>query len=216
VTARRSARCALLAAGAPLCVLAGCNAFLGNDDFTGPDETASCADRGLPPTTLTGTVFAPNQTLPIYNAMVYVPTAALAELPDGPSGPTCASGSPAVTARSDTHGNFKLENAPAGSNVPLVIQVGKWRRAVTLASVPACTTTAVDAALTRLPRDSSEGHIPHIAIATAREDTLECLPRDLGIADGEITRGCRRPPHPALYRNGTKQFAAGASSRSLR
>src|SRR5262249_45048751 len=170
-----------LLAGGALCVLAGCNAFLDNGDFAGPDETAPCDLRGLPPTTLTGTVFAPNQSLPIYNALVYVPTAALADIPDGPNGPTCASGSPMVHANSDAHGNFKLENVPAGSNVPLVIQVGKWRRAVTIASVPACTTTAVDAGLTRLPRDSSEGHIPHIAISTGREDSLECLPRDLGI-----------------------------------
>lgn len=201
------------ATGLALClVLAGCNSILDNGDFTGPEAGVDCARLGRPPTTLFGTVFAPNQSLPIYNALVYVPTAALADIPDGPSGPTCASGAPAVSAFSDTHGNFKLQNVPAGSNVRLVIQVGKWRREVKVPSAPACTETAVDAGLTRLPRDSGEGHIPHIAISTGREDTLECLPRDLGIADSEITAGASATGRIRLYvGNGTSQFAAGGS-----
>jgi hypothetical protein len=201
------------ATGLALClVLAGCNSILDNRDFTTSDAGIDCARLGRPPTTLLGTVFAPNQSLPINNALVYVPTAALADIPDGPSGPTCASGAPAVSAFSDTKGNFKLQNVPAGSNVRLVIQVGKWRREVRIASVPACTETAVDAGLTRLPRDSSEGHIPHIAISTGREDTLECLPRDLGIADSEITSGASATGRIRLYLgNGTSQFAAGGA-----
>ena len=192
-------------------LLAGCNSILGNGDFRGPDAQADCASRGLPPTTLSGTVFAPNGTLPIDHALVYAPTAALADLPDGAGGPVCASGSPAATAFTDAHGNFQLADAPAGSDVRLVIQVGKWRRAVTVPSVPACATTAVDPALTHLPRDSSEGHIPRLAITAGNGDTLECLARDLGIADAEIGSGPTSTARVRLYTsNGVKASAAGA------
>jgi hypothetical protein len=199
---------------AGLCVLlAGCNAILGNRDFTGPDgpdAPMTCEARGLPPTTLSGTVFAPNQTLPIHHALVYVPTAPLADIPDGPNGPTCASGAPAASAFSDTHGHFTLSGVSAGSNVPLVIQVGKWRRQVTLPSVAECADTAVDAALTHLPRNRSEGHIPHIAITTGIDDTLECLARDLGIAEAEITSGASSTGRVRLYAgNGAARFDAG-------
>jgi hypothetical protein len=196
---------------APWFLLAGCNAILGNGDFRGPGGAPDCVSRGLPPTTLSGTVFAPNGTLPIDHALVYVPTAPLADLPEGPSGPICASGSPAVTAFSDAHGTFQLSDVPAGIDVRLVIQVGKWRRAVTVPSVPACATTAVDPVLTHLPRDSTEGHIPHLAITTGNGDTLECIARDLGIADSEIGSGPTSTARVRLYAsNGTKGSAMGA------
>lgn len=183
----------------PWLLLAGCNSLLGNASFRGPDAADDCAAHGMPPTTLSGTVFAPNQTLPIAGALVYVPTAPLADIPDGPSGPTCASGAPVVTAHTDTHGNFKLENVPPGSDVSLVVQVGKWRRAVTVPSVPACAVTPVDPGLTRLPRTTAEGHIPHIAITTGVSDTLECIARDLGIDDAEIGSGPTSAARVRLY-----------------
>ena len=197
-------------------VLAGCNSLLGNHDFAGPDKVPTCADRDLPSTALSGTVFAPNGTLPIYNALVYVPAGPLDDIPDGPSGPTCASGSPAVTAFSDTHGQFKLEGVPVGVDIPLVIQVGKWRRAVTVPPVAECTVTAVDASLTHLPRDRSEGHIPRIAITTGLSDTLECLARDLGLADSEIGAGAASAGRVRLYAgNGARGTTAGTAFEPL-
>jgi len=91
-------------------------------------------------TTVSGTVYAPNGTDPVYNALVYVP--------NGGSAPTygvqpitpgvhCGqfgsdvTGSPLVSTFSAADGSFTLRNMPSG-NVPLVIQIGRWRRKITI------------------------------------------------------------------------------------
>jgi hypothetical protein len=137
-------------------------------------------------TTLSGTAFAPNGTLALYNVIVYVPNALRDPIPQGASCDKCGaqvSGSPVVTTLTDATGKFSLKNVPSGKNIPLVIQVGKWRRQVTIPNVDACKETKLtDPELTRLPKSSAEGSIPKIAVTTGGCDPLGCILPKIGIA----------------------------------
>ncbi len=149
-----------------------------------------CAAKGAPPTTVSGTVYAPNGTLPLYGVDVYVPKTDPGPLPDGVQCDRCDKGllgGAYTQARTDEAGHFVLENVPATSSVPLVIQTGKWRRQIVLPNVAPCEELALPMTDTRLPKDRTEGDIPKIAFSTGSADALECLPLKLGISPTEIT-----------------------------
>lgn len=147
----------------------------------------------LGPTTVTGTVTIPAGTLPLYNAKVYIPSGDVpAEPATGASCDRCDQVVPpdsVTSTTTDINGSFTLTNVPHGANIPLIIRVGKWRRVVTMANIRDCTSTPLAAGDTRLPRNSSEGHIPRIALSTGNADALECILRSkkLGIDDSEFT-----------------------------
>ena len=134
---------------------------------------------------------------PIYGALVYVPNSpggALDPIPDGVAGanacPQCAdlvSGSPLVTATTDATGYFKLDNVPCGADVPVVIQLGKWRREVVIPNVACCANTRLTDEQRHLPRNKSEGNIPRVAMMSGKVDVFECVLRKIGIDDAEFT-----------------------------
>jgi hypothetical protein len=171
---------------------------------------------GTAKTSISGTVRDPAGKLPLYNVVVYVPNAPLDPIPEGVSCDRCnvaLSGKPIATALTDVNGHFVLSGVPAGSNIPLVIQVGKWRRQITVPSVTACVDNPItNADQTRLPRTQAEGHIPKIAVTTGAADALECLIRRIGIADSEITTdGGAGRVHLYAGGGGTNSFSAGGA-----
>jgi hypothetical protein len=142
-------------------------------------------------TTLRGKVYDPAGRVPLYNVLVYVPNAPLDPISTGPSCDRCdtpISGKPIASALTDTQGAFLLDNVPVGADIPLVIQVGKWRREIKVPRTQACAETVLDDPnLVRLPRSRDEGNLPRIALTTGGADNLECLLRKIGIAESEFT-----------------------------
>ncbi len=177
----------------------GCGHHQAYDVSDAPPDARQCIGLGCQidvcpgggHTTLTGTVWAPNGTLPLYNATVFVPTQKPEPFVPGVSCDRCSSpisGDPISTVVTGPDGKFTLVDVPSGANIPLVIQLGRWRRQVTIPAVTSCADNAItDVDLTRLPRNRSEGDIPQMAIATGAADPFECLLLKLGIDPGEIT-----------------------------
>jgi hypothetical protein len=172
---------------------------LGDIPTTGPAEACqglACqvpACTGGAKTTISGKVYAPNGTLPLYNVLVYVPNPSVTPVmpfTEGVSCDRCGASvvNPVTSAVTDETGSFLLENAPAGADIPLVIQVGKWRRQLTIPAVTGCADNPLtDPQFTRLPRNSTEGDIPRLAISTGGADQMECLPLRMGIDPAEFT-----------------------------
>ena len=180
----------------------------GGDGSTtgGPCVNLQCQQVACPAgqkTTVTGTVMDPAGKNPLYNVAVYVPNSKPSAFTDSASCDTCAAlytGNPIASALTGADGKFTLENVPVGTNIPLVIQIGKWRRQVTIPSVAQCTNTAItDANAIRLPRNRTEGDIPKIAVSTGGADTLECLFRRIGVDASEFTSGTG-PERIHIYR----------------
>jgi hypothetical protein len=189
-------------------------------DASGPPDACqgigcsivNCGAQGLPSTTVSGTVYAPNGTLPLYGVNVYVPVSDPGPLPAGVQCDRCSDQLPGgsyVQTTTDEAGHFILYGVPATASVPLVMQVGKWRRQVTIDSVTACQDNTLPTTSTTLPRNRDQGDIPQIAITTGDADALDCLVRKLGIDDKEITTDAQGGRIHLFNGNGAKQFAIG-------
>jgi hypothetical protein len=164
-------------------------------------------------TSVTGTVYDPAGNDPLYNVAVYVPAAPLQPLPKGiPVGAdSCSCGAlfksgALVSTATAVDGTFTLKNVPVGSNVPLVLQVGKWRRELPI-EVTACQTNAQpDRSLTlpnTIPFGDTDDNIPDIAVSTGSADTLECLMERIGLSDTEYVAGTGSPGHVHVFAGGS-------------
>jgi hypothetical protein len=153
-------------------------------------------------TTISGTVLAPTNAAlgygnpdPLPNALVYVPNGTVQAFSKSVSCNACGAdvtGSPLVSVNSAVDGTFVLPNAPCGQNIPLVIQLGRWRRHIVIPSVACCANTALTADQSRFPRMQGEGgdplnNIPLIAVQTGAVDPIECILPKIGIDVSQFT-----------------------------
>ncbi|HUJ63704.1 MAG TPA: hypothetical protein VLX92_34630 [Kofleriaceae bacterium] len=194
-------------------------------------QQVDCTSMGLAAdaTQISGTVFAPNGTLPLYGINVYVPNSDPGPMPPGLTCNQCTDslpGNPVVQVTTDEAGKFTLANMPVGTNIPLVIVSGKWRRQITIPNVAKCMSTPIDPTDTTLPKSTTDMtpntksvDMPAVAISTGGADALECLIRKLGISDTEIgTAGGPQRIH--LYADtmssgeGTDRFKSGFAGGS--
>jgi hypothetical protein len=144
-------------------------------------------------TTLSGRVFTPAGETgdPVYNALVFIPNGPLLPLP--PDGPSCDRCTPLTSDQavagtlSGPDGSFILSGVPTGKDIPLVVQLGKWRRQITVDIDMSCTDNPLADGLVRLPRNQSEGNIPLTAVTTGSADALECVLRKMGVDASEFT-----------------------------
>lgn len=189
----------------------GSSTEFGSDSCTGLEcNVAACGTS--PKTTLRGKVFDPAGVHPLYNVMVYVPGGPEPEtLPpmknsltehSGISCETCASVvvNPLTSALTDGSGTFVLEDVPVLEHVPIVIQIGKWRRLLHVDITEKCAENVVADGELRLPKNGSEGDMPQIAVTTGGAEALECLLRGIGIDDAEFVDGTDLSGHVHLYK----------------
>jgi hypothetical protein len=146
---------------------------------------------GGSPTTLTGKVYDPAGNNPLYNVVVFIPNDASMLPTVSPGTKTCNTcdvpiGDYVVATATDATGSFTLTNVPTGKDVPVVVQIGKWRRVVTVDTTD-CSTTNVPKGTLRLPRNRSEGSMPQMALLTGGFDNLGCFLREIGIDASEYS-----------------------------
>jgi hypothetical protein len=203
------------------------------EDGPAPDGNAGDAAQGCPPgatcnvscpgagtTRITGKVYDPAGKNPLFHVVVYVPASPLQVLPKGVAtgagACSCAALFPSGMLASTTtgvDGSFTLANVPVGTNVPLVLQVGKWRRVLHV-KVTACQpNTQPDRSLT-LPGTVAAGsgdNIPDIAVSTGAADTLECLLLRVGLPASEYVAGAATTGHVHIFSGGDSTGRVGGS-----
>ena len=161
-------------------------------------KRVACSGRT---TTLRGRVFDPSGRRPIYGAAVYVPIAELHPMPAGAACRRCdeLTVSSVVSALSNERGEFVLEDVPVDAALPVVVELGSFRRTIEW-SVGPCIDNVIPDGKLRLPRSSEEGDLPRMAVTTGAADSLECLLRGIGIDDAEFVPGGPSTRHVHLFR----------------
>ncbi len=143
------------------------------------------------PTSLSGTIFAPNGTDPIPEVRVYAAESINpypANYCDKCSGPI----DPAYNATfSAVDGTFTLDlnHVPYGADIDFTIQIGHFRKH-TIIPVTACTSGgSVPMGANILPGKSADGDIPKIAVSTGNQDHLDQVLTALGIVEYDCYEG---------------------------
>ncbi len=178
-----------------------------------------CSGGGT--TSIKGTVYDPAKRNPLYDVAVYVPASPLQALPKGvPTGADACScqalykSGAVVATTTGVDGTFELDNAPVGSSVPLVIQIGKWRRQFTI-DVEACQPNQQPDKTLLMPNSVPPGdtntNMPDIAVSTGSADSLECLMTRIGLPPTEYVAGAATGGHIHVFSGGSPSGAPGGA-----
>ena len=176
---------------------------------------------GGTPTTVTGrvvagTIAAYGTPDPVPNVLVYVPNAPLQPFTPGVScGCPAATGDPLVWTTTAVDGTFKLTNVPVGSNIPVVIQLGRWRREVVFNVTAPCASAAVgDIHMPRTKIDGvgNQADIPFTALSTGGVDSIECVLLKMGVDQTEFTNAGGTGRIQLYYGNGSNAAAPAEST----
>jgi len=173
-------------------------------------------------TSVSGVVYDPSFQDPLYNITVFAPkSATLPTLPSGASCLSCDALYPPFfgSAVTDPTGHFSVDNVPPGTNVPLVVQTGKWRKEFMIPTVTKCIDNPQPDKTLRMPKNEimGDGNMPDFAISTGASDSLECLLLRIGVDADEWVAGPSTAGHVHIFQgNGaTTMPAAPASYMSL-
>lgn len=186
-----------------------------------PCASIACKIAQCPPngqTTLRGKVLDPAGRNGLYGVAVYVPrgdpSAPLQPLQRGVACSACATTvvDPLRAAITDARGEFTLGDMPVGDAIPLVIQIGKWRRRFSVAITRACNENVVPAQTLTLPKNGTEGDMPRIAVTAGGCDALECLLRGIGIDESEFVAGHGETGHVHVFNGHGGLFPGGPVS----
>jgi hypothetical protein len=192
------------APGSNSLVIIGQDAGPASSNFIQCTSQGQCVDHTCSTaTSISGQVFDPAGVNPLYNIAVYVPQNPPTALPKGATCEMCQTlytGGVVAGTLTDADGRFIIQNAPNGSGVPLVVQIGKWRRQYVI-DVKDCQDNALPGL--RLPKNSAEGDLPEIAVSTGGADSMECLFRRVGIDASEYTSGAGGSSHIHIFQGGT-------------
>jgi hypothetical protein len=198
--------------------------MLGSDSGTDGGCTGLQCQQTCASTSVSGKVYDPAGVNGLYNVYVYVPNAPLDEIVSGPKCTACqapASGNPIASTSTLSDGTFKLTNVPVGMNIPIVLQLGKWRRHLTIPNVNKCIDNTPADGFFRLPKKqhetSGDDNIPLIAFTTGC-DGAECFfSGRIGIDPSEFTgpTGAGRVHIYKSTNDDGQTFAGGAGSADL-
>ena len=108
-------------------------------------------------------LYDPAGANPLYNAVVFIPNDPNGAMPPITQGTdscnTCnmSIGDYVTATISGRDGKFRLTGVPATTHVPLVVQIGKWRREVFLSQVKGCTDNPSRLVADAPPREAIRG-----------------------------------------------------------
>jgi hypothetical protein len=90
-----------------------------------------------------------------------------------------------AATQTDATGSFTLSGLPATATIPIAVQLGKWRRVVSVHIANPCGPNPIVDPTLRLPRSRAEGDLPQMAVSTGGAEDLGCFLTEIGLDPSE-------------------------------